>query len=176
MCMQVLNLQTYSSIQVSHIKVLFCFVFDSFPMWHYRILIEFPVLCSFPLLGIYFIYSSVFMSSPFMCVCSVISDSLRPHRLQLTRLLCLQDFPGKSTGVGCHFHLQGIFPTQRSNPHLLHLPALSGGFFFFFFFNHWCHSFIPCCPPLPLCSGNRKFVLYICDSTSVLYISSFVPC
>ena len=132
MCMQVLNLQTYSSIQVSHIKVLFCFVFDSFPMWHYRILIEFPVLCSFPLLGIYFIYSSVFMSSPFMCVCSVISDSLRPHRLQLTRLLCLQDFPGKSTGVGCHFHLQGIFPTQRSNPHLLHLPALSGGFFFFF--------------------------------------------
>ena len=30
------------------------------------------------------------------------------------------DFPGNSTGVGCHFLLQGIFPTQRSNPGLLH--------------------------------------------------------
>ena len=29
------------------------------------------------------------------------------------------DFPGKNTGVGCHFLLQGIFPTQGSNPHLL---------------------------------------------------------
>ena len=30
------------------------------------------------------------------------------------------DFPGKNTGVGCHFLLQGIFPTQGSNPGLLH--------------------------------------------------------
>ena len=30
------------------------------------------------------------------------------------------DFPGKSTGVGCHFLLQGIFPTQESNPGLRH--------------------------------------------------------
>ena len=30
------------------------------------------------------------------------------------------DFPGKNTGVGCHFLLQGIFPAQRLNPHLLH--------------------------------------------------------
>ena len=29
-------------------------------------------------------------------------------------------FPGKSTGVGCHFLLQGIFLTQGSNPGLLH--------------------------------------------------------
>ena len=29
-------------------------------------------------------------------------------------------FPGKDTGVGCHFPLQGIFPTQGSNPGLLH--------------------------------------------------------
>ena len=28
--------------------------------------------------------------------------------------------PGKNTGVGCHFLLQGIFPTQGSNPGLLH--------------------------------------------------------
>ena len=29
-------------------------------------------------------------------------------------------FPGKNTGVGCHFLLQGIFLTQRWNPGLLH--------------------------------------------------------
>ena len=32
-------------------------------------------------------------------------------------------FPGKNTGVGCHFLLQGIFPTQGSNLRLLHWQA-----------------------------------------------------
>ena len=36
------------------------------------------------------------------------------------RLLCPWDFPGKDTGVGCHFLLQGIFPTQGSNSGLPH--------------------------------------------------------
>ena len=36
------------------------------------------------------------------------------------RLLHPWDFPGKSAGVGCHFLLQGIFPTQESNPGLPH--------------------------------------------------------
>ena len=31
------------------------------------------------------------------------------------------NFSGKNTGVGCHFLLQGIFPTQKSNSHVLHL-------------------------------------------------------
>ena len=30
-------------------------------------------------------------------------------------------FPGKNTGLGCNFLLQGIFPTQGLNPHLLFL-------------------------------------------------------
>ena len=30
------------------------------------------------------------------------------------------DSPGKNTGVGCHSLLQGIFPTQGSNPGLRH--------------------------------------------------------
>ena len=29
------------------------------------------------------------------------------------------DFPGRNTGVGCHFLLQGIFPTQGLNMSLL---------------------------------------------------------
>ena len=32
----------------------------------------------------------------------VVSDPQRPHGLQPTRLLCPWEFPGKSTGVGCH--------------------------------------------------------------------------
>ena len=39
--------------------------------------------------------------------------------------LCPWDFPDKNTGVGCHFLLHGIFPTQGSNLS----PALTGGFF-----------------------------------------------
>ena len=50
---------------------------------------------------------------------SVVPNSLRSHGLQPTRLLCPWDFPGKDTGVGCHFLLQGIFPTQGSNLGLL---------------------------------------------------------
>ena len=34
------------------------------------------------------------------------SDSVRPHGWQPTRLLCAWDSPGKNTGVGCHFLLQ----------------------------------------------------------------------
>ena len=51
---------------------------------------------------------------------SVVSDSLGPHGLQHTRLLCPWNSPGKNTGMGCHFLLQGIFPTQGSNLGLLH--------------------------------------------------------
>ena len=44
------------------------------------------------------------------------------------------DSPGKNTGVGCHFLLQGIFPTQGSNPHLLGLL-------------HWQEGSLPLAPP-----------------------------
>ena len=42
------------------------------------------------------------------------------HREACTRLLHPWDFLGKSTGLGCHFLLQGIFLTQGSNPGLPH--------------------------------------------------------
>ena len=40
--------------------------------------------------------------------------------LQPSRLLCPWDSPGKTTGMGCHFPLQGILLTQGLNPGLLH--------------------------------------------------------
>ena len=52
--------------------------------------------------------------------CSVMSDSLQLHGPQQTRLLHSWDFPGKNTGVGCHFRLPGIFLSQGSNPGLPH--------------------------------------------------------
>ena len=45
------------------------------------------------------------------------------------RLLCPWDSPGKKTGVGCHFLLQGIFPTQDGT-RISFVPCLlAGGFF-----------------------------------------------
>ena len=55
---------------------------------------------------------SVLRTMPRTCCCcccsvtSVVSESVRPHRRQPTRLLCPWDSPGKNTGVGCHFLLQ----------------------------------------------------------------------
>ena len=46
---------------------------------------------------------------------SVMSDSLRPHGLYSP-----WNSPGQNTGVGSLSLLQGIFPTQGSNPGLLH--------------------------------------------------------
>ena len=51
---------------------------------------------------------------------SVVSDSLQRHGQQPSRLLCPWNFPGKNTGVGCYFLLQGIFPTLGLNPGLPH--------------------------------------------------------
>ena len=46
------------------------------------------------------------------------SNSVRPHRRQPTRLLRPWDSPDKNIGVGCHDLLQGIFLTQGSNSSL----------------------------------------------------------
>ena len=78
------------------------------------------VLYSFALLDI-IIYALSILFSLMVHVCqliSVMSDSVGPHGLQPTKLLCPQDFPGKNTEVGCHTLLQGIFLTQGSNPRL----------------------------------------------------------
>ena len=51
---------------------------------------------------------------------SVMSNTLQPHGLWPTRLLCPWKTPVKNPGVGCHPLFQGIFLTQGSNPALLH--------------------------------------------------------
>ena len=59
-------------------------------------------------------FSSTVLMGKLLCpslrVCSVVSRFLWLHRLQPAWLLCPWNFPGKSTGVGCHFLLQEIEP------------------------------------------------------------------
>ena len=69
-------------------------------------------------------------------------NSLQLYGLEPARLLCPQYFPGK-TQVGCHFLLQGIFPTHGLNPHFLCLL-------------HWQADFLPLVSPgKPQYSSNK---------------------
>ena len=79
-----------------------------------------------------------------------------PGGLQPARLLCPWDSPGKNTGVGRHAFLQGIFPTQGSNPGLLHCKRIL-----------YClsHQGSPICPNnMPLSSNDIS-------SNRILYCS-----
>ena len=74
----------------------------------------------------WFIYATLIISVTFinltLCFvlsCSGMSNSLQPSKLYPTRLLCPQDSLGKNTGEGHHCLLQGIIPTQGSNPNPL---------------------------------------------------------
>ena len=83
---------------------------------------------------------------PTLC-CAVLSllvmpNSLRSHGLQFTGSSVHGDSPGKNTGVGCRALLQGIFPTQGSNLHLLHLL-------------HWQAGPLPLAPP-----GKPQIYIY----------------
>ena len=59
-------------------------------------------------------------------VASVVSDSVRPHGLQPTRLRRPWDSPGKNTGVGCHFLLQWTWILNKGEvPNALAPPLKS---------------------------------------------------
>ena len=79
---------------------------------------------------------------------SVVSDSLwPPWTLSLPGSSIHGIFPGKNTGVHCHFLLRGIFPTHGSNPGLPHswqtsvpcklVSAKLGGGWFTFSWSYW---------------------------------------
>ena len=93
---------------------------------------SFPVSASFP--------SCLPLNIKPLCVCMLsciwffVTQGLWP-----TRLLWPGDSPGKNTGVGCQALLQGIFPIQGSNSHLLH-------------FLHWEAGSLPLAPP-----GKSKY-------------------
>ena len=54
-----------------------------------------------------------------MCVCVCVFSCVRlftTHGLRPTKLLCLWDFPRKSTGVSCPFAPPGDLPYPRTEP------------------------------------------------------------
>ena len=82
--------------------------------------------------------------------CSVVSDSSRSHGLQPTRLLRPWDFPGKSSGVGCHCLLCPlhctIAKTKWQCPYRRHPGVWEAG----------------CGPQLPPCvsSGHHRYTYF----------------
>ena len=75
------------------------------------------------------------------------SNSVTLWTVAPQRLLCPWDFPGKSTGLGCHAFLREILPTQGSNPCLLRLW-------------HWQTGSLPLVPAgKPVCAyKQQKFI------------------
>ena len=97
--------------------------------------------------------------------CSVMSDSLQPHGLEPARLLGPWGFLSKSTRVGCHFHLQGIFQKYSIIPLAQNIK--------FTFLAHSLHdlgpvhisswfltaqSLPPYAPATPCCLGFPRYV------------------
>ena len=72
----------------------------------------------------FFIPTSFIIISPLLCVLCVVTQSCptlcNPMDCSLPGPSVHGDSPGKNTGWGCHAFLQGIFPTQGSNPGLPH--------------------------------------------------------
>ena len=91
---------------------------------------------SYLLFFIFMAFLFIALFNIFVCACSVMSISLQPMDCILPGSCGPWNFPGKNTWVGCHFLLQGIFPTQGSNPRLLHLL-------------HWQADFTPVSPGKP---------------------------
>ena len=80
--------------------------------------------------NIYYIFMFIYVwAQPLSCVKLFVTLWTVAHRL-----LYPWNFPGKNTGAGCHFLLQGIIRTQRSNWHLLGLL-------------HWQVDSLPLPPP-----------------------------
>ena len=120
---------------------------------------------------------------------SVVPDSLQPHGLQPTRLLCPWDFPGKSAGVGCHCLLLLVFlhmtkwspqySSYRLSPFkyitllltifstlnilcLWLIYFVTGVLYFLISLTYFSHS------PTTLLSSNHLFVPCIYDSVPIL--------
>ena len=68
---------------------------------------------------------SIVIAFVFMSSYWVVSDSFATPWIVAHQAPLSMGFPSKNNGVGCHFLLQGTFPTQRSNC----LSCIAGGFF-----------------------------------------------
>ena len=80
----------------------------------------------------------------------VVSNPQRPHGLQPSRLLHPWDFPGKSTGVGCHCRLW--LSTKKC---ILKSPII-----ILYFYFCTCVKFYYFCFDVILCDYKLKFAIF----------------
>ena len=101
---------------------------------------------------------------------SVVSDPQRPHGLQPSRLLHPWDFPGKSTGVGCHC-LRSIVRLQP----IKHWTRWSLGLQSYGFLSSWkLSAVLPFPPPeFPHSFAQHNFALSVCSL--FIWVSSWLP-
>ena len=67
-----------------------------------------------------FCFCFSFIECVCVCVCVFLCVSILSFLIMSDSMfLCSWDFPGKNTGVSCHFLFWGIFRTQGWYPHLL---------------------------------------------------------
>ena len=106
-----------------------------------------------------------------VCVCVCVHSVTQSHLTVCNpmdypaSLLCPWSFPGKSTGAGCQFLLQAIFPTQGLNWPLLHLL-------------HWQADSLPPShlgSPDPHLACNISFTFLLASSFLSLMLSSLFP-
>ena len=88
------------------------------------------------------------------------------------------EFSSKNTGVGCHSLLQGIFPTQGSNPDLLHCRQILYCQYLFNLFGDPFSCMVPCISFEAECSGEKdnpcKYRIVI-PPTTMQSIKNFFP-
>ena len=93
-----------------------------------------------------------------------------PWIVACTKLLCPWDFQGKSTEVGCHFLLHGIFPTQGLNPGLSHCRQM------LYRLSHQGSPLISKYNPKQLSSFNRcDMFFHTCMSLNSVYSLPGMP-
>ena len=93
----------------SHSTSFCIFITENWSLWSYMYMCVY--VCVWVCIYVYEVkWSEVTQSCPTLC---------NPMNCSLPGFLCPWDSPGRNTGVGCHFLLQEIFPTQGSNLGLL---------------------------------------------------------
>ena len=93
-----------------------------------------------------------------VCVLSHVLLFVTPWTVPHQALLSIE-FPGKNTGLGCHFLLQRVFLTQGLNPHLLCLL-------------HWQANSLPTAPTGKsrcISEGLSEFAKYVHKTCLILF-------
>ena len=98
-----------------------------------------------------------------VCECSVMLDSSPPHELWPARVLCPWNFPGKNTGVGSRFLLQGIFRNGAC------ISCIAGGFF-----TNWATSRAPAIFSALRLSASKNLILEQCQIQIALFKKQWI--